>query len=186
MLTWLATPFNWCEVSEARCTRTLIMLFGLCYLVEQFIWSLLKWQDSIRFRSLNKWGKQYGKDTSHTYFGTKAHRKVLCQPSRKKPSFLPTKELFTIATSLPRLPKFSTHFQQSLYVLLPGQHSKRAFIFIEPVGQIKVKLFKLCIISIRSSNCEIINRKKTLRTTIRASIWLRDTTYCHLSSSLAT
>lgn len=58
-------------------------------------------------------------------------------------SFLYKPSLFTIATSLPRLPKFSTHFQQSLYVLLPGQQFTSALTFIELVGQREIKLLHI-------------------------------------------
>lgn len=61
-------------------------------------------------RSLNKRGKQNGKDTIYIYFGKKAHPKKFFVNHPEVAQLLPTKQLFTVATSSPRLPKFSTCF----------------------------------------------------------------------------
>lgn len=73
--------------------------------------------------------------------------KILYQPPRSHLGgflFFFTNQVATYySNSITRLPKFSTHFQQSLYVLLPGQQSKRAFTFIELVGQREGKLLQI-------------------------------------------
>lgn len=151
MLTWLASPFNWWEVSAKLHLNFYHATWGVlsCGAIQMKLLKPPKMTDNIytlHTRSLNKWGTLHGQDTIHTY-GTKAHPEDSLSTTQKTPRwfFFFTNQVATYySNSITRLPKFSTHFQQSLYVLLPGQQSKRAFTFIELVKE-KESFFKLTV-----------------------------------------